>query len=193
MKSLLRSRLPKQNEMLKVFLLLLVYSNTFAYIAFAKAANSLVNHFNLWDIVGILGYDLMTALFEAGFVFGILLILAFVLPKKIFADKFVARSFVGFLGVLVFLYPLVAPISARGLDEFNVPLFQGDSPYLLLVVLGGVIGVVAFLLDYAFSRPAILKVFNILVERLNMLGWFFLFFDGISILLVLFRNVWPGA
>lgn len=193
MKQFLRSSLPEQNEIRKVFLLLLIYSNTFAYIGFAKVANTLVNYFNLWDILGILGYDLMTALFEAIFVLIILLIFALVLPKDIFADHFVSRSMVGFLVVLAFLYPLVAPLSAQGLDEFNIPLLQGDSVFLVLIVWAGMIGVFGFLIAFALSRPIILNGFNNLVERLNVLGSIFLTLDVVSILLVLFRNMWPGV
>lgn len=186
---LIKTRIPEKSERFRVFWFLLVYSNTFAFIAYAKNVNLLTNIFISIDLIGVLAYVLMIAVLEAGFVFIILLLWSNLLPESLFRIEYTKWAVIWFIGVTIFLYPFIVPISATGLDEFYTPLIEAQNFGVFLVVWMLVIFVIIAALRWLLYKSWADRLFNNLLERISVLAKFYLAIDLAGLLIVIFRNI----
>lgn len=184
----IKSRLPEKTELLKVFWLLLIYSNSFGFIAYAKQVNLLITMFDVWDLLGILGYVFMVSALEAGTVILLLTIWSMILPNILFREKFVQWAVFWFVAITLIIYPFVVPISSYGLDEFKTPILDSGTllPFLKVWLL--FIGLL-LILKWMLNKQWLETKFNLLMDRLSILGKFYLILDSIGFILVITRNI----
>ncbi len=184
----IKSRLPEKTELLKVFWLLLIYSNSFGFIAYAKQVNLLITMFDVWDLLGILGYVFMVSALEAGTVILLLTIWSMILPNILFREKFVQWAVFWFVAITLIIYPFVVPISSYGLDEFKTPILDSGTllPFLKVWLL--FMGLL-LILKWMLNKQWLETKFNLLIDRLSILGKFYLILDSIGFILVITRNI----
>ena len=148
---------------------------------------------NAWDAVGVAAYGMMFAFVESVFAFAIVVLVGFVLPKQ--WDE---KKRISFLGLLVFLVALWAIIGQlyfllnidlpSGLIMFLVgsghPLRWIYAGLFILVSLTLVVPVYFFIRSEKVYR----SIYNF-IDRLAVLSAIYLVFDGISLVVILIRNL----
>lgn len=148
---------------------------------------------NAWDAVGVAAYGMIFAFIETVFVFAIIVLVGFFLPKQWEENKRIA-----FLSMLVFLVALWAIIGQlyfmlnvdlpSGLIMFLVrsghPLRWIYAGLFILVSLTVIVPVYFFIRSEKMYR----SIFNF-IDRLTVLSAIYLVFDGISLIVILVRNL----
>lgn len=148
---------------------------------------------NAWDAVGVAAYGMIFAFIETIFVFAIIVLVGFFLPKQWEENKRIA-----FLSMIVFLVALWAIIGQlyfmlnidlpSGLMMFLVrsghPLRWIYAGLFVLVSLTVIVPVYFFIRSEKMYR----SIFNF-IDRLAVLSAIYLVFDGISLVVILVRNL----
>ena len=148
---------------------------------------------NAWDAVGVAAYGMIFAFIETIFVFAIIVLVGFFLPKQWEENKRIA-----FLSMIVFLVALWAIIGQlyfmlnidlpSGLMMFLVrsghPLRWIYAGLFVLVSLTVIVPVYFFIRSEKMYR----SIFNF-IDRLAVLSAIYLVFDGISLVVTLVRNL----
>ena len=148
---------------------------------------------NAWDAVGVAAYGMIFAFIETIFVFAIIVLVGFFLPKQWEENKRIA-----FLSMIVFLVALWAIIGQlyfmlnidlpSGLMMFLVrsghPLRWIYAGLFVLVSLTVIVPVYFFIRSEKMYR----SIFNF-IDRLAVLSAMYLVFDGISLVVILVRNL----
>lgn len=184
----IQSRLPEKTELQKVFWLTLIYSNSFGFIAYAKQMNLLIDMFNVWDLLGVLSYVFLVSALEAGTVFLFLIALSMILPKFLFRDKFVQWAVIWLIAITSFLLPFVLPLSSSGLDEYNTPMLNSDTffPFFRIWLL---FFAILLTVKWMLNKEVLENKFNLVVDRLSVLGKFYLALDSSGLILIIVRNI----
>ena len=148
---------------------------------------------NAWDAVGVAAYGMIFAFIETIFVFAIIVLVGFFLPKQWEENKRIA-----FLSMIVFLVALWAIIGQlyfmlaidlpSGLMMFFVrsghPLRWIYAGLFVLFSLTVIVPVYFFIRSEKMYR----SIFNF-IDRLAVLSAIYLVFDGISLVVTLVRNL----
>ena len=150
--------------------------------------NILIDIFNIWDLIGVLGYVFMVSALEAGAVVLFLIFLSFVLPKPLFRDKFVQWALIWFLAITMFLLPFVLPLSSAGLDEYETPILNPGAfvPFFRVWLL---IFLLLLVLKWMLNKEWLEKKFDQLIDSLAILGKFYLTLDLFGIVIIIVRNI----
>jgi hypothetical protein len=148
---------------------------------------------NAWDAVGVAAYGMVFAFIESVFVSIIVVLLGFLLPKQWEEKKRLA-----FLGLLIFIVALWAILGQLFfLLGFMVPApiinFLSDSSHPLRLLYAGLASLVSLTLivpTYLIVRSDRVwrSVYNFM-DRLAVLSAIYLVFDGISLIIIIFRNL----
>lgn len=148
---------------------------------------------NAWDAVGVAAYGMLFAFIECVFVFAIVVLVGFVLPKQWGEKKRIA-----FLSLLVFLVALWAIVGQLYfLWNLNLPpaltMFLAGSAHPLRWLYAGLFVLVSLTVVvpvYIFIRSEKVSssIYNI-VDRIAVLSAIYLVFDGIGLVIILIRNL----
>lgn len=148
---------------------------------------------NAWDAFGVAAYGMVFAFIESLFVFAIVALLGLLLPKQWDESKRVAL-----LGILVFTVAIWAILGQLFfLLGFRFPAlilqFLAASSHPLRLLYAGLLGLVSLTLIvpvYLFIRSvSVFRSVNYLMERLAVLSAIYLVFDGISLIIIIIRNL----
>jgi len=134
-------------------------------IVFLYNFPSLILKANLLQILGVLSYALVFTLIESLLLFGFLVLLAALVPRKFFREHFV------FLGTLLALVIAVLALLV------NTQFMQGAS-WLWVFVLGAT-GMGLF---FALKRPVDVSHQVVLAERFTLIAALYLILDLLAIL-----------
>jgi hypothetical protein len=182
----LKSKIPTRQEFFTVFsvIVFVVFSWTL-YRMFYQVPSWLF-YLSLTDILIILAYVLAFALLESLFLLGILILLTFFYPAKLYREKIVAQS------VLILLVFTIAAVIYQGnvgmLKKWGlVELILFTLTFLASLTL--LILVASFLLD----RFAIFKRLLVsFAERMTVFAWIYVPLSVLGLVVVLVRNVFYG-
>ena len=128
----------------------------------------------LWEVISTVAYTLTFALIETLIVFLPVILIAMILPRRWVQEKFIPLS-------SLLLTELT--LMAVGL-HFAIILEKPKR--LLLLSYAFVLGLTTFLV---LRFPRIQNVLRAVVERLTVLSFIYIFFDMISLVIVLIRNL----
>jgi hypothetical protein len=148
---------------------------------------------NAWDAIGVASYGMIFAFAESVVVFFVVVLLGFLTPRQWEPDRRIAflglliliTSIWGLIGQLLFLWNIFLPAQAvQFLRSSSHPL------RIIYVVCLMVITPTVLLPVYTFlrSNKALMFMQN-LMERLALLATFYLFFDMLGLIIVIFRNL----
>jgi hypothetical protein len=162
---------------------------SFAAIAFPVHVWAIINilyifpawllRFSVWELAGAVSYPLVDTLLESCLLWIGLLILGFVLPKKWFADKFVALS--AALVWLLAAWAVLVQFTYKSILELGlVQLILG----LLLVIIS--FGLAYWLVQHYGRLDGWIKR---LAQGLVVLTYFYLVFDLLGLAVVILRNL----
>ena len=148
---------------------------------------------NYWDAVGVAAYGLMFALFESLMVWGVMILMGFLLPRSWSESK---RTVL--LGIFILVIALWAMFGQLYfMLEWSFPesiiQFLVRQAHPLRLLYAGYLAVIAFTVVLAayfavFSGKFERAIITI-IERLSTLMGLYVFLDVISIVIVLIRNI----
>jgi hypothetical protein len=134
---------------------------------------------SIWELAGAISYPLVDALLESCILWAGFIALSYMLPKKWFADRFVALSSI--LGWLLTAWVMLAQFIYLRIIQWNL---EQILPGLLLVASS--IGLVYWLVQkYGRFENRIKK----LAQGLILLVYFYMLFDLLGLALIIIRNV----
>ena len=130
--------------------------------------------FDFWDLVGAWSYTFLFVIAEIIIVALYLVLVNYLVPKKLARGSFVEISF-----VIVLELCAVALIVQNNGDLFRsiVPIFWGFIG--LSLITSGVVG---------FLPNKVLKIISNIADRLLTLAVFFWFFDLVALIIIMIRN-----
>ncbi len=148
---------------------------------------------NAWDAVGVAAYGMIFAFVESVFIFVIVALLGLFTPRS-----WTQERRIGFLSLLVLLVSLWA-IFSQLFFLWNMSLpdviaqFLRRSGHPFRFIYAGALGVVVLTVlvpIYFFARSTkAVAVMQDLVERFSSVSTFYLFFDLLGLIIVIFRNI----
>jgi hypothetical protein len=147
---------------------------------------------NSWDAIGVISYGLIFALVESALVFLVVVLLGYLVSNKWGKEQQIVL-----MSNLVLLTSLWAMVSQLFfMLEVSVPgsviehLVNLNHPVRFLYMISLVaVGVTVTVPTYMILRSTrFLQIYRGLLERLSLLTLFYLFFDGIGLIIVIVRN-----
>jgi hypothetical protein len=139
---------------------------------------------NLWDVVGMVAYTQVVALFESVIVLLIVLLLCAILPVRLLGERVVAHG-----SMAVFVTAGWAIGIHYHVDRYASAL-SALWPYagfllwsvIYLVCMGGTYLLIS-------RRNRLKELLESLVERLSMLSFLYVILDLLGLVILVFRNV----
>jgi len=174
-------KLASKNEYFQLFLVCLLPIHVWAIINLMRRASSLVLSVNSLEILGVLAYVLLFALFESLIAFAVLFTLSLILPAQFFSSKLIPVG-----TVLVFLASVSAVFihlyNAWEIEDIKFDLWAGMWAFIGLVATGPSV--------YLIRRDKrIGAAIQGVVDRLSVLSMIYLFFDFLGLAAVIIRNI----
>jgi hypothetical protein len=132
-----------------------------------------------WELAGVISYTLLFALVESLIVLVFLIILAALLPARIFRDKFVSIS-----TIFVFLAALwIIPVR----------IYENTIRSWGMIGLLGVLflALISFLISYlvVLKSKKVDQIINSLMQRVTLLAYVYVFIDIVAVIIVFSRNI----
>jgi hypothetical protein len=158
--NLLLSRFPSRRESYLVLSVCILPIHLWTTVVMLYNIPSLVLKANVWQILGVTAYVFVIALLECLSLFGVIVLLSFLLPGRIFRERFVSLG-----TALAIIFPGIAFL-------FNTQLVVNRA--WILIPLGFVILAV---LIYLVRRPLEQVGSSALAERMTILSGLYLLLD----------------
>ncbi|MFN2144894.1 MAG: hypothetical protein ACK2T7_06050 [Anaerolineales bacterium] len=174
----IKQRLPQKEDLINTALACILAANTWAILVFLHSFPSLSLQMYVNELIATLAYTLGGALTEAALIFIFLCGLAVLLPERFFKKDFSAKAIL----YLLVIYLLVIPYNWFPFKTQIPPLFPP------LWILFCVLLIVYFHSKIEHSQRAV-GFFDQIVERVPVLGYFYLGLDLFSWLFILFRII----
>jgi hypothetical protein len=132
-----------------------------------------------WDLLGVVAYSQVFALFDSLLLLIAILPMAIVLPKRLFRENFVSQG-----SVAVILASLMAVWALKFADTRLI------WSYRRLLFAVGVALLAILLVSFAITRLRwIRQAVDWMAERVFVLAILYLVIDGLSLAIVLVRNI----
>ncbi len=176
--SILFKRLPAFKDIVPVYAVIWFMTFSWTIItSFQLLSISWIFFISVWDIVGILAYQVLTNLFESLIVMAVLLVFTGLLPHGWLKDDFRARGSIvamTFLGWLIYSY-------------FSLEMWQLHEQIGQLLL--RILVTAAVLLFAGLKFPVIRKIVLLLAERCIVFLYVLLPMAFLSLVVVLIRNL----
>lgn len=175
----LKNRIVSRNELIYALAASIFVIHIWSIYNMLEQIPAWILRLGYWDLAGVISYTLVFALIESLIVILFLIILAAVLPARIFKDKFVAIS-------SAFIFLAAAWIVPIHLYEKSIRSW-GIKGMLPLLVLAGI----SFGVSYAlvmYSNKFEIYV-NRFMQRVTVLAYVYVFIDLIAVIIIVSRNV----
>ncbi len=172
-----KQRFPSGEDLLYTFAAVAFPIHVWLIVIVMQEVPAWILRLTLWDLLGVISYDLLFALVETVIVFVGLVLLAAVLPPKWMSRRMVVVS-----AVILFVLSLWVAFL-----HYNSQLIERRQIVALALWGISLVAVLAGLLWTILQRPAIEKKVKSFVQQLANLSFLYLFFDVIAIIIVLIR------
>jgi hypothetical protein len=133
---------------------------------------------SLWDMLGIISYTLAFALLETLLFLAVLLAAAFILPGKLYRERFVAQSFM--IVILATAWALMMQFFGQALGLWDYKGLVGLLPFIAAMALAA----------YVTAKADGLRLgLESLADRLLLLGVLYGAIDIVFIAIMVVRNI----
>ncbi len=174
----IKDRLPPKEDLVNIALACILTANTWAILVFLYSFPSLGLQMYMGELIATLAYTLGGAMFEALLILLFLCGLAIFLPDRFFRKDFTSKAIL----YLVVMYFLVIP--------YNWFPFKNQIPALFppLWIIFCFLLIIYFHSKIEHSQRYV-SFFDQILERVPVLGYFYLGLDILSWLIILIRIV----
>jgi hypothetical protein len=170
-----------------------VLTHIWTFILFLRDFSWLNERTNVWDAVAVGAYGLVTAFIESIFVFLILVLIGFILPRGWQGQKRLAILsatgwIVGLFAVAGQLYFLLG----NPFPEYLINILAASGHplrFLYLAVIFATLLVIIPVYTAILKSDGVLGWFTGVADRVATLMAFYLFFDFFSLVIVVIRNL----
>ena len=175
----IKSRFASREQLILLFAACVFIIHVWAIISVLREVPAWVLRLNYWDLIGVIAYTQLYALAESIVVFLVLIIIAAILPAKLFREKLVA------LGTMVVIVSSIWFIFAHYNDQ--VIRLWGAKQFLFVFLAF----LVSILIPYVLIQryPKIADIIDSIVGRVAVLAYVYVFLDVISIIIIVIRNI----
>lgn len=174
-----KKRLISRDDLVVVFAVSVFVIHVWAIYNLLKEIPAWILRLSYWELAGVISYSLLFALVESVIVLIFLIILAAILPARVFRDKFVAISTVFVFLAAVWIIP--------------VRIYENTIRSWGAVGMLGVLSLAA--ISFASSYLVVMKsqkieqFINTLMQRVTLLAYIYVFIDVAAVIIVLSRNI----
>lgn len=174
-----RSRFPTRLELFQAYAVCVFLIQIWSIYNVLRAVPSWALAMDTWTLVGTIAYTQAFALIESLIILALLVLLAFVLPGKVYRDRFVAQS-----SVVLILAAAGAILAHFKGAELGIWSARGFLVWLLILLV--LIGLASLILArFNGLRDGI----ESLAERIQVLATVYIVIGILSVLVVIIRNV----
>ncbi len=181
----LKHRFPSPRDVLLAFIVCALPVHAWTWVLFFYKVPSYLLQFSAGQTLGVFSYAQAFALLESTALCGLTVLVAFLLPRRLFLDRFVPQ---------VVLFVLALTSWAIGIHQYGVD-FAGTGaaaaetrPFLIAWTAGWL--VVMLVVSAAMHYwPVIQRWLWVFADRLIVLSGFFLLVDAAAVLFVVVRNL----
>jgi hypothetical protein len=158
------------------------FVHTWAVRGFLHELPSFINYFPIGEILAVFAYMMMEAFLESLMVTTSLVLVGLALPKKWFMDSLPTN---GFISLLIGAIAMIRLEDALLVDTRQLP------PFSFYYAWGAITFSAWILAILLVSRiKSIQSAVRFLIERISILGYFYLFLGIVGIAVVVIRNLW---
>jgi hypothetical protein len=174
-----KKRLISRDDVIVVFAASVFVVHIWSIYTLLKEIPAWILRLSYWELVGVISYTLLFALVESMIVLAFLIILAVLLPARIFRDRFISIS-----TIFVFLAALwIIPVR---LYE-NTIRSWGMIGVLGVLFLAMISFVIAYLV--VLKSQKVEQSINAIVQRVTLLAYIYVFVDIVAMIVVISRNI----
>ena len=134
---------------------------------------------SIWQLIGVIAYVQAFALVESLAIAALLIIISIILPKRIFRDNIISIS-----AMFIFVTALWAVLAHYSEDTIRLWRIKEFLPWITIYIFSIGIG---YYLVQRFEQLA--KTIRLMVDRISVLAFFYVFIGMVSIVIVIFRNI----
>jgi hypothetical protein len=175
--AIFKTRLPSKGAVFSTLVACVFLVQVWSIVAVLRAVPAWILYMNIGELIGTFAYTQAFALIESLLVLAGLLLLAFILPGKLFRDRFVAQG-----SLAVFLTAIWAIISHVYGQDLGI---WANRRFLIWAAL--LIFVIVVASGFVYRFKGLQHGLETIVERLTVLSTLYMVVDVLSILIVLFR------
>jgi len=132
-----------------------------------------------WEIIGGISYTQVLAFFESMLLFGILLFIGILIPKRFYADKFVVHS--ALFALLISIWAVII--------QYNYGVIRTLGGKKLLILLFLILLSASLILIIVNRIKKIDLLIYSVVQKMAVLGIVYLIIDVLAIFIVIARNL----
>ena len=175
----IKSRFSSREKLILLLAACVFFIHVWSIISVLREVPAWVLRLRFWDLIGVIAYTQVYALAESMVVFLVLIIIAAILPAKLFRDKLVA------LGTMVVLVTSIWFVLAHYNDE-AIRLW-GAKQFLPVLLTFLVSILIPYVLIQRYQKLE--DTISAIVARLAVLAYVYVFLDVISIFIIVIRNI----
>ena len=174
-----RGRFVSREQFFYAFAASVVVVQVWSIVNLLKELPAWILRLSWWELAGVIAYTQAFALFESLLISGLLVLLAALLPARLFRDRFVSLS-----AILIFLAAAWAVLIHN-----NDKTLQGKGIMVTVLLLAAMLAsfVVAYLL--VVRVPKIDRTVANFVQRASVLAMVYVFISIVSVLILIARNL----
>jgi hypothetical protein len=176
-------RLPEKKDFINSFLTILTVVNFWALIVFLYNFPGLIKQITIFDLLSVLSYVLISALFESLVITLILLILGTLLPAKLLRSDFSIRT-----AIFIFLTTLFIIPFHTFIPRFSKLIFDWKiSAFIAGWILIYIIELILFHLVLP-KYPNLTSKLRNFIDNITVLGTIYLFLDLVAMVVLILNN-----
>jgi hypothetical protein len=176
-------RLPEKKDFINSFLTILTVVNFWALIVFLYNFPGLIKQITIFDLLSVLSYVLISALFESLVITLILLILGTLLPAKLLRSDFSIRT-----AIFIFLTTLFIIPFHTFIPRFSNLIFDWKiSAFIAGWILIYIIELILFHLVIP-KYPNLTSKLRNFIDNITVLGTIYLFLDLVAMVVLILNN-----
>ena len=203
-----RRRFPSAKDTFRIFLLCIALFHTWSIITYLYRIPGLILYLNMRDLFIIGAYILLFVFLECTIITLSLSLIATILPHNFLRQDFIHRAslFILFSFLWFMVFQTLEMITNSGqsiLSSFVREVISEDHSLLVTWITSkdyasltvtaiwvtwyfGVVGLIPRITEFS---PKIIKFLDLILDRIDVLSYLFIFLDITSILTVLIRNL----
>jgi len=176
-----RNKWSAKSEYFRLFLVCAFPVHVWAYINLLNDMPSMVLEMGVWRILGVAAYVQVFALLESLFVFGLLLLISFILPERLFGVKFVH------IGAIFILTSSICFLFIHLYSQWDIKSLSFEYWLALCVLIGLSLFFIA--VYWLTGNQRAQKLFQSGIESLAVLSLVYISLDMLGVVVIIIRNI----
>jgi hypothetical protein len=175
-----RNKWSAKSEYFRLFLVCAFPVHVWAYINLLNDMPSMVLEMGVWRILGVAAYVLVFALLESLLVFGLIFLVSFILPERLFGVKFVH------VGAIFILICAIFFLLIHLYGQWEIESLKFEYWLALWVLIG--LSVFFIAVYWLTGNERVQNLLQSGIESLAVLSLLYISLDMLGLLVIIIRN-----